>query len=63
MKLHNKYHQIRSNILMMKPTPTEVEAYGILLQEQVNQEISKNVFNEEKDSMTCRVEKTKTYDI
>ena len=48
---------------MMKPTPTEVEAYGILLQEQVNQEISKNVFNEEKDSMTCRVEKTKTYDI
>lgn len=62
MKLHYRYHQTRSNILMMKPTPTAAEAYGILLQEQVHHEIIKNVFNEEQETMVCRVEKRKFYE-
>ena len=40
MKLNNKYHQTRSNILMMKLVPTVAKTYGILLQEQVHQVIS-----------------------
>ena len=47
---------------MMKPTTTAAEAYGILLQEQVHQDICKNVFNDEQETMVCRVEKRKFYD-
>ena len=62
IKLNNKYHQTRSGTLMIKLIPSAAEAYGILLQEQVHHEISKNIFNEDQDSMVCRVEKRNTYD-
>ena len=46
---------------MMKPIPTAAEAYGILLQEQVHQEIRKNVSIDDQDSIVCRNDKRKTY--
>ena len=59
MKLNNKYHQTRSNILMMKPTHTIAEAYGVLLQEQVHQVISNGPDHEDTTPIACRVEKRK----
>ena len=47
---------------MMKPIPTAAKAYGILLQEQVHQEISKGNITNEQDYVACRVEKRKFYD-
>ena len=47
---------------MIKPIPTAAEAYGILLQKQVHQEISKSIVLDDQDYVTCRVEKTKSYD-
>lgn len=41
MKLHEKYAQVRSNILMMSELPTINQAYRILMQEQKHQELQK----------------------
>ena len=60
MKLDNELHQA-SNIIMMKELPSFAKVYGILLQEQVHQDISKGAQTEIQESMACRVEKRKFY--
>lgn len=45
----------------MKPIPTAVEAYVILLLEQVHQEMRKNVNIDDQDPIVCRVKKRESY--
>ena len=63
IKLDDRYHQARSSILMLKDVPTVSEAYGILLQEQTHQEISKGGHTSaNEEGIACRVHKRKSTD-
>lgn len=56
MKLYNKYSHVRSNLLMMSELPTLAQAYRILMQEQIHQELNK-LTNDTHESLAFRVDK------
>lgn len=63
MKLDIKYQQARNSILMLKDVPTVSEAYGILLQEQTHQEISKGGhIPVSEEGIVCKADKRKYVD-
>lgn len=60
MKLDAKYKHTRSSLIMMKELPSMSEIYGILVQEQVHQGITKGDLGDiQENSMAYRVEKRK----